>query len=99
MRKPRFVLKVLLAVPICVAAFYVGWTTHATRLKAQFERDSAAAQRRRSDIQEQLAYQREVWEAHLKNSVDHLEQRERMRSFNRLLNDPNASKVLPSGTF
>ena len=48
MFKLRFGLRLLLILPLCVAASYLGWTTHASSLRLEYERDVELAGLRRA---------------------------------------------------
>ncbi len=93
MRKPNFGLRFLLALPLCVSAFFLGWKFHESKLNAMHQMHHNSAQQRASIVRDELAYQRVIHAARLNDSVDRIEHRQRMRTFDRLLNDPNAAML------
>jgi hypothetical protein len=99
MPKLRFGLRVLLAFPVCVAAFYLGWTSHASHVQSRHDRDSALAQQRSVEVQQELSLQRAARAAALRNAVDGMEHRNRLQSYERMLRDPVGAKMFPAGTF
>ena len=99
MRYPRFGLRILLALPLCVAAFYFGWTAHTSHVRSQHNLEKAAAKQQSSDVHRELSHQRAVRDAGFNELIERLEHRERMESYERLLNDPTAVKLQPEVEF
>ena len=99
MPKLRFGLRVLLALPVCVAAFYLGWTFHASHLQSQHDRASTIAQQRSDEIQRELSLQHAARAAALRDAVDGMEHRDRMQSYERMLRDPAGARMFPAGSF
>jgi hypothetical protein len=99
MPRLRFGLRVLLALPVCVAAFYLGWTSHASHLQSQHDRDATIAQQRSVEVQQELTLQHAARAAALRDAVDGMEHRNRMQSFERMLHDPVGARMSPAGSF
>ncbi|WP_182868402.1 hypothetical protein [Stieleria mannarensis] len=97
--KLRFGLRTLLALPVCVAAFYLGWTSHASHVQSQYARDATLAQQRSDEIQHQLTRQRAARAAAQQDAFEGIEHRKRMQSFERMLRDPAGAKMFPAGTY
>ncbi|TWU01692.1 hypothetical protein Pla100_14270 [Neorhodopirellula pilleata] len=93
MRKPKFGLRFLLALPLCVGAFFLGWKAHESKMNAMHKIHDGSAQQRASVVRDELARQQVVRAARLNDSVDRMEHRQRMQTFDRLLNDPNAAML------
>jgi hypothetical protein len=99
MPKFRFGLRVLLALPLCVAAFYCGWTFHTAHLRAQYHYDATVAQQRSSEVRWELSQQRAAKAAALRESVERLEHQNRMQTYERWLKDPIGARMFPPGAF
>ncbi len=99
MPKLQFGLRVLLALPVCVVAFYLGWTSHASHVQSQHDQDTTIAQQRSVEVQRELSLQRAVRANALRDSVERMEHRNRIQSYERLLHDPVGAKMFPSGSF
>ncbi|GAA4462063.1 hypothetical protein GCM10023156_45490 [Novipirellula rosea] len=93
MRKLKFGLRFLLALPLCVAAFFLGWKYHEAKMNALHQVHDGSAQQRASVVRDELAREQLVRAARLNDSIDRMEQRQRMQTFDRLLNDPNAAML------
>ncbi len=90
MRKPKFGLRLLLTLPLCLGAFYSGWKTHESKVVGMHRAYEASAKQRASVVAAELSRDREVYSARLNNSVDRIEHRQRMQTVRRLLDDPNS---------
>jgi hypothetical protein len=99
MPKLRFGLRFLLVLPVCVAAFYLGWARHAAQVRTEYERTAAAAEQRLSELQRELLQRHAARATTLKNSIDALEHSERMQRYQRLLSEPTGATAFPPGAF
>lgn len=98
MPKLRFGLRTLLFLPICVAAFYLGWNAHESYRRVLQSRDDVLARQRRTDLLRELVLHREIKADMLRSSVNRIEHLERMKSYDRFLNDPIGAKMHPEGS-
>lgn len=99
MPRIRFGLRLLLAVPACIAAFYGGWNAHDSRVRALHERAAADSEERRAAMWETIRIERQTHAAALRDSVDRIEHDQRVKAFERMLRDPVEAKMFPSGEF
>jgi hypothetical protein len=95
LRVPRFGLKILLALPLCVAAFYYGYTAHRAHQKSRYDLENDAALKRNADIYSELSHQRAIEANRFQNSVYQREHQEQMQNYHRLLKDPHKMLVQP----
>lgn len=99
MFKLRFGLRFLLALPLCVGAFYLGWTSHASSLRLEHQRDAQLAEQRRTEIIDEMSQQRIVDAMKLNDAVDRNEQRSRLKNFERMIDDPFGARMLPGRAY
>ena len=88
MKNFRYPLRLLLALPLCVAAFYVGWTTRESRIQSEYLRNRTAAEERRRESFPQIARELAERAAYQNDSLDRIERMQRMKTFDRMMNDP-----------
>lgn len=99
MPKLRFGLRVLLTLPVCVGAFYVGWFSHADQIRVRAERHSTVAKQRGDEIHREISLQRDIRAMKINDSIDLIEHRTRMNAYEHSLQDPIGSRMMPSGAF
>ena len=99
MPKFRFTLRTLLSLPICVAAFYLGWQHHLSSLRTQAENYEAAAKQHSSEIRRELILQSEIRDAKIHDSLDRIEHRYRMKAYKSMIDDPIGTRMMPEGRF
>ena len=106
MPRVRFGLRLLLALPVCIAAFYGGWNAHRMHLSALHNRDASASLRRQAALWSEIEEIRSKQQLHadnmrddMRDSVDRIEHGERMKAFERMLQDPIKARMFPSGEF
>ena len=93
MPRLRIPLRLLLALPLCVAAFYLGWSNRESHLRGQYERNQAVAEKLRLEMFRELSFQRSANAAALNDAIDQSEHLQRMNTYDRLLRDPAGGQL------
>lgn len=83
----------LLLLPLCVAAFYTGWSANDARSRRLQERYQDAAKQRWAELQVQLEKEQSIRSLFRQNSIERSEHVERMKQFEQMKRDP-ASRFL-----
>ncbi|NND99257.1 MAG: hypothetical protein HKN47_18210 [Pirellulaceae bacterium] len=91
----RFRLSSLLLMPAMVAFFIAGWQASRYQIRQEYEQQKAAAQLRREEIFSQLELRRSIRGDLWQMNIDNLEQQQRMKTFDRLMQDPANRNLMP----